>query len=374
MKTAFIYSDKFAGFNYGPSHPLKPYRLKLTYELIKAYGLLSIPNAQYIEAEMADEADLFLFHTQEYIGFLKASNEGGSEYGADQFGLVPGDNPVFRGLYDWSRLVTGASLQAARLVDRGEAEIAFNIAGGLHHAAASRASGFCYINDPVIVIKWLLNQGRKVAYIDIDVHHGDGVQEAFYDTDKVLTISIHETGRQLFPGTGFVDETGKGAGKGYSVNVPMPAYADDDLFLYAFNEVVPPLIDKYKPDIVVSQLGVDTFSTDPLAHLNCTNNGFCAVLGRIREIAPRWVALGGGGYDIANVAKAWTLAWSIMNDVTLPNELPDDFLAHCSEEGFESGKIRDEAYSLTGPAKERMREEVESSIHFIREKVLPGVR
>ena len=374
MKTAFIYSDKFAGFDYGPSHPLKPYRLKLTYELIKAYGLLSIPNAQYIEAEMADEADLFLFHTQEYIGFLKASNEGGSEYGADQFGLGPGDNPVFRGLYDWSRLVTGASLQAARLVDRGEAEIAFNIAGGLHHAAASRASGFCYINDPVIVIKWLLNQGRKVAYIDIDVHHGDGVQEAFYATDKVLTISIHETGRQLFPGTGFVDETGKGAGKGYSVNVPMPAYADDDLFLYAFNEVVPPLIDKYKPDIVVSQLGVDTFRTDPIAHLNCTTNGFCAVLGRIREIAPRWVALGGGGYDIANVAKAWTLAWSIMNDVTLPNELPDDFLAHCSEEGFESGKIRDEAYSLTGPAKERMREEVESSIHFIREKVLPGVR
>jgi len=171
-----------------------------------------------------------------------------------------------------------------------------------------------------------------------------------------------------------VDETGKGAGKGYSVNVPMPAYADDDLFLYAFNEVVPPLIDKYKPDIVVSLLGVDTFSTDPLAHLNCTNNGFFAVIGRIREIAPRWVALGGGGYDIANVAKAWTLAWSIMNDVTLPNELPDDFLAHCSEEGFESGKIRDEAYSLTGPAKERMREEVESSIHFIREKVLPGVR
>ena len=374
MKTAFIYSDKFAGFNYGPSHPLKPYRLKLTYELIKAYGLLSIPNAQYIEAEMADEADLFLFHTQEYIGFLKASNEGGSEYGADQFGLGSGDNPVFRGLYDWSRLVTGASLQAARLVDRGEAEIAFNIAGGLHHAAASRASGFCYINDPVIVIKWLLNQGRKVAYIDIDVHHGDGVQEAFYATDKVLTISIHETGRQLFPGTGFVDETGKGAGKGYSVNVPMPAYADDDLFLYAFNEVVPPLIDKYKPDIVVSQLGVDTFRTDPLAHLNCTTNGFCAVLGKIREIAPRWVALGGGGYDIANVAKAWTLAWSIMNDVTLPNELPDDFLAHCSEEGFESGKIRDEAYSLTGLAKERMREEVESSIHFIREKVLPGVR
>jgi len=182
---------------------------------------------------MADEADLLLFHTQKYIEVLKASNEGSSAHGADQFGLGPGDNPVFRGVYDWSRLVTGASLQAARLVDSGESDIAFNISGGLHHAAASRASGFCYINDPVIVIKWLLKQGRKVAYIDIDAHHGDGVQEAFYDTDKVLTISIHETGRQLFPGTGFVDEMGKSAGKGYSVNVPLPAYADDELFYYA---------------------------------------------------------------------------------------------------------------------------------------------
>ena len=374
MKTAFIYSDKFAGFNYGPSHPLKTYRLKLTYDLIRAYGLLSIPGARYIEAEMADDEDLLLFHEKDYIDILKASNRGVAMPGSHYFGLGPGDNPVFEGLFDWSRLVAGASLKAARLVESGEADIAFNISGGLHHAAASRASGFCYINDPVIAIQWLINQGRRVAYIDIDAHHGDGVQEAFYDTGKVLTISIHETGRQLFPGTGFVDEIGEGPGEGYSVNVPMPAYADDELFLYAFSEIVPPLIDTYKPDIVVSQLGVDSFVTDPLAHLNYTTNGFSAVMMKIKELAPRWVALGGGGYNMANVARAWTLAWAIMNDSHIPDELPDDFLSLYSQEGFESGRLRDKAYSVTGAAKEKMREEVETAVNFLKEKVIPKVR
>ena len=374
MKTAFIYSDKFAGFNYGPSHPLKTYRLKLTYDLIRAYGLLSIPGARYIEAEMADDEDLLLFHEKDYIDILKASNRGVAMPGSHYFGLGPGDNPVFEGLFDWSRLVAGASLKAARLVESGEADIAFNISGGLHHAAASRASGFCYINDPVIAIQWLINQGRRVAYIDIDAHHGDGVQEAFYDTDKVLTISIHETGRQLFPGSGFVDEMGEGTGEGYSVNVPMPAYADDELFLYAFSEIVPPLIDRYKPDIVVSQLGVDSFVTDPLAHLNYTTNGFSAVMMKIKELAPRWVALGGGGYNMANVARAWTLAWAIMTDTHIPDELPDEFLSLCSREGFESGRLRDKAYSVTGAAKEKMREEVETAVNFLKEKVIPKVR
>jgi len=374
MKTAFIYSEKFAGFNYGPSHPLKTYRLKLTYDLIRAYGLLSIPGARYIEAEMADDEDLLLFHEKDYIDILKASNRGVAMPGSHYFGLGPGDNPVFEGLFDWSRLVAGASLKAARLVESGEADIAFNISGGLHHAAASRASGFCYINDPVIAIQWLINQGRRVAYIDIDAHHGDGVQEAFYDTGKVLTISIHETGRQLFPGTGFVDEIGEGPGEGYSVNAPMPAYADDELFLYAFSEIVPPLIDRYKPDIVVSQLGVDSFVTDPLAHLNYTTNGFSTVMMKIKELAPRWVALGGGGYNMANVARAWTLAWAIMNDSHIPDELPDDFLSLYSQEGFESGRLRDKAYSVTGAAKEKMREEVETAVNFLKEKVIPKVR
>ncbi|MEW6162318.1 MAG: acetoin utilization protein AcuC [Nitrospirota bacterium] len=368
-KTAFIYSNEFSKFDYGPTHPFKIFRLKLTYELIKAYGLLSLPGTQYIEARMTEDEELLLFHDREYIEALKAANVGIEVPSAYYYGLGPGDNPIFKGLFDWSKLVTGASLQAASMVEDGEVDIAFNISGGLHHAMASRASGFCYINDIVIAIISLLKRGRRVAYIDIDAHHGDGVQEAFYDTDKVLTISIHETGRMLFPGTGFENEVGKGEGEGYSVNIPMPPFSDDELFLHAFHEVAPPLIKKFNPDIVFIQLGVDSFHSDPLAHLNYTNNGFCEAVKKIKEISPRLVALGGGGYDVANVAKAWTLAWAIMNGVDISDKIPEDFLKEYLQEGFWSRKMRDEIYLEKGVRKEQMREELERVLGFIKEKV-----
>ncbi len=373
MKTAFIYTDDFAKFDYGPSHPLKTVRLKLTYELIQAYGLISRPGVRLVEPAAASDEDLLLYPDADYLAMLKASNDGRALPGAGHFGLGPGDNPVFRGLFEWSALVTGASLKAAEMVAAGEVGIAFNIAGGLHHAMASTASGFCYINDPVIAINSLIRKRRRVAYVDIDAHHGDGVQAAFYDTDKVLTISIHETGRLLFPGTGFETEAGEGEGKGYAVNVPMPAYSDDELFLYAFEGVVPPLIERFRPDIVVAQLGVDSFAGDPLTHLNYTNNGFCEAVKRIKAISPGLVALGGGGYDIANVAKAWTLAWAIMNGVRLPDEIPSGFLENYRDEGFMSGKIRDEVHIEKGAAKEKMRKEVERVVSFIRKEIIPTI-
>ena len=368
-KTVFLYTDEFLKFDYGPTHPFKISRLKLTYELIKAYGLLSLPNTCSIEAREADDEEILLFHNREYIEILKAANVGIEVPNAYYYGLGPGDNPTFKGLFDWSKLVTGASLQAASLVDSGVVDISFSISGGLHHAMASRASGFCYINDIVIAIMSLLKKGRRIAYIDIDAHHGDGVQEAFYSTDKVLTISIHETGEMLFPGTGFEYETGSGKGEGYSVNIPMPPSSDDELFIYAFNEIVPSLIKRFGPDIVVTQLGVDSFHSDPLAHLNYTNNGYCEVIKKIKEISPKWVALGGGGYDIANVAKAWTLAWAIMNEVEIPDKIPKEFIKKYSQEGFWSRKIRDDIYTEKGIKKEQMREEVNRVIHFIKEKV-----
>jgi acetoin utilization protein AcuC len=371
MKTAFIYSDDFAKYDYGPGHPLKPFRLKLTYELAKAYGLLSLPDVRVVEARPAEEDDLLLYHTRDYIEVLKAANGGLEIPGEERYGLGFGDNPIFKGVFEWSGLVTGASLQAAELVDSGEVPIAFNISGGLHHALASRASGFCYINDPVIVISSLLKKGRRVAYIDIDAHHGDGVQEAFYRTDKALTISLHESGRYLFPGTGFEGETGEGEGRGHSVNIPMPPSSDDELFVYAFNEVVPPLIERFRPDIVVGQLGVDSFRTDPLTHLNYTTNGFCEVVRKMKELSPRWIALGGGGYEITNVARAWTLAWAIMNNVDLPGELPESFLEQYPLEGFRSRKLRDEEYREKGARKEMMRDEAGRVVARIREKVFP---
>jgi acetoin utilization protein AcuC len=366
MKTAFIYSDQFARFDYGSSHPLKPFRLKLTYELIRACGLLDAQDPRLILPRPARDEDLLTYHSREYLEILEIANQGRHLPGTEVFGLGPGDNPVFPGVLDWSKLVAGASLTAADLVDSGEVSIAFNIAGGLHHAHASQASGFCYINDPVLAIRSLVARGRRVAYIDIDAHHADGVQEAFYFSDRVLTISLHETGNALFPGSGFEYEIGEDAGRGYSVNVPLPPETDDDLFIHAFAEVVPPLIDSFKPDIVVSQLGVDTFRNDPLAHLNITTNGFCRVVTMIQAIAPKWVALGGGGYDIANVARAWTLAWAIMTEVDPPQEIPETFLQRYPGAGFSGTQLTDDPFIIGGKRKEEMRNEVDGVIEYIK--------
>ena len=370
MKTAFIYSDQFARFDYGSSHPLKPIRLKFTYELIKACRLIAIPDPRLIEPHPATDEDLLTYHTREYIDFLHQVNSGHHSGGGNAFGLGPGDNPIFRGVLDWSKLAAGASLKAADLVDSGETAIAFNIAGGLHHAHASRASGFCYINDPVLAIQSLIARGRRVAYIDIDAHHADGVQEAFYNSDKVLTVSLHETGKALFPGSGFEHEIGEGTGRGYSVNIPLSPETDDELFVRAFTGIVPWLIDSFKPDIVVSQLGVDTFHSDPLAHLNITTNGFCQIVKMIKSLTPKWVALGGGGYDLANVARAWTLAWAIMNDVDAPVEIPEVFLQQYPAAGFTGRHLRDEPFVLEGRKKEEMRKEVDRVIGEIKENLL----
>lgn len=370
-KTAFIYSDNFSKFEYGSTHPLKTFRLKLTFDLINAYGLLSLPDTILIQAEPATEEDLLMFHAKGYIELLKILNNGRPKPIAELFGIGPGDNPIFEGMYDWSRLVAGASLQAASLVATGVVDIAFNIAGGLHHAMPTHASGFCYVNDPVIAIMSLIKKGFRVAYIDIDAHHGDGVQNAFYETNKVLTVSIHETGNLLFPHTGYEKEIGEGEGKGYTVNIPLPPGAGDDLFLRAFDEIIPPIIQGYQPDIVVSQLGVDSFYNDLLAHLNYTIKGFCEAVKKIKSFSKKWIALGGGGYNMANVARAWTLAWAIMNDAEIPDEIPQDYLERYSKYGFQNNKLRDGFMKEDIRNKENMIEEVERVITYIKKHVFP---
>ncbi len=370
-KTAFIYREDMASFDYGTTHPLKTYRLKLTRDLIESLGLLDLPQGREVEGREATDDEIALFHPADYIEMLKAVNGGTMAAGCEHYGLGPGDNPVFKGVWDWSRLVAGASVQAAELVDEKEVDIAFNISGGLHHAFPSRASGFCYVNDAAVAIHWLLRRGRRVAYVDIDAHHGDGVQEAFYGTNKVLTISIHETGRSLFPGTGFAEETGTGAGSGYAVNVPVPPYADDDVYVRAFRETVPHLLQRFKPDIVVTQLGADTFQADPLTHLNLTTNGFEEILRMMKELVPRWVALGGGGYDVGNVARAWTIAWAVMNGVDLPDEMPASFLAGPGREaGFRGSGVRDPRVVELGKGKELMMQDLDRVLRFLREHTL----
>ncbi|MBI5888633.1 MAG: acetoin utilization protein AcuC [Deltaproteobacteria bacterium] len=372
MKTAFIYSGNFGSYAYSAGHPMRPVRLKLTFELIKALGLDALPSSNIIEARQASRKELLLFHTLEYIKALKEANTGIIPIDGPSHGLGLGDNPVFKGVYDWSCLSAGASLQAAEAVATDEADIAFNVAGGLHHAMPSRASGFCYINDAAIAIKYLAGLGKRVAYVDIDAHHGDGVEYAFYDSDKVLTISIHENGNWLFPGTGFATDIGAGKGRGYSVNLPLPPETGDAVFTNAFNRIVPPFIEAFKPDILVTQLGVDTFDTDPITHLSLTTNGFERMVRSFKSFNIPWVALGGGGYDLSNVARAWTLAWTIMNDMEPPETIPDDFLQKNSDI-FRSKFLRDEPIKPL-PFKQETLALIQNDIDYLLKEVLPMIK
>jgi acetoin utilization protein AcuC len=220
--------------------------------------------------------------------------------------------------------------------------VAFNIAGGLHHAMPNKASGFCYLNDPVIAINFLLRHFEKIAYVDIDAHHGDGVQLAFYRTNRVLTISTHEDGRFLFPGTGFVDEIGEGEGKGFSVNIPFLPFAGDDAFIYALSEVVMPLLEAYNPDVIVTQLGADTIRDDPITHWQLTTHGFCKAVELFKALGKPWVALGGGGYNVGNVCRAWTLAWAIMSNAEITEPIPKKWEAVASKYGVRLTSLHDE--------------------------------
>jgi len=345
-KATLIYSPKFATYSMGESHPLRPERLDLTFELMQAYGMFDSPRINWQEPRVAPEQLLLKVHAKEYIDITRALGEGKQCRGArpsapTRYGLDTPDNPIFPGMYEASALCVGGSVLAADLVMDGKSGAAFNIGGGLHHAHRERAAGFCVFNDPAIAIAYLLERSggdARVAYIDIDAHHGDGVQEAFYDSNRVLTISVHETGRYLFPGTGSVEETGIKDGVGYSVNVPLAPYTDDETYLWAFGEVAPPLIGAFQPDFLVTQLGADTHWRDPLTHLALTTAGYEGVVRAIKALGGKWVACGGGGYDLQVVPRAWTLAFAVMADLDLPDEIPAPLAARYSDT---AGRLRD---------------------------------
>ncbi|MBI2159076.1 MAG: acetoin utilization protein AcuC [Candidatus Rokubacteria bacterium] len=371
MKTALIHSDAYTRFDYGPEHPLRMERLGLTWRLMEAYGLTQLPDATVLGPEPATERAIALYHAEPYLDVLKAANGGEVPKHAERYGLGPGDNPVFPGLWDAARLCAGGSLLAAELVASRKAARAFHFAGGLHHALPARASGFCYVNDAVLAILYLKSRGLRVLYVDIDAHHGDGVQHAFYSDPTVMTISTHERGDYLFPGTGFVEEVGEGDGAGYSVNLPLEPYTDSAIYLPAFERVVPPLIGAFRPDVVVAQLGIDSHRTDPLTHLGLDVQGFARAVARIAELAPRLLCLGGGGYDLQNVARAWTAAWAILNGVELPAELPASFAEEARRYQFEARTLWDPPEPLPEHRRLRAEEYVQRQVAAIRRLIFP---
>jgi acetoin utilization protein AcuC len=315
------WDERLASYDFGPQHPLAPIRVKLTMELAQALGVLSRDGVTVAPAGPATDAELQLIHDAKYIDVVKkagamAADGGGPELEVATLlarGLGTEDDPVFAGMHEAAALVTGATLSAARAVLSGAARHGASIAGGLHHAMRGNASGFCIYNDPAIAIAWLLEQGiERIAYVDLDVHHGDGVQVAFWDDPQVLTISLHQHPATLFPGTGRPTETGGPAAEGSAVNVALPPGTKDAGWLRALETVVPPLLRQFRPQILVSQHGCDTHWSDPLANLQITIDAQRAAHAAVHQLAHeltdgRWLLTGGGGYQLVQVVpRTWT--------------------------------------------------------------------
>lgn len=338
-------------YDFGPFHPMNQLRIKLTYELMKAMGIFEKEGVLLSEPEAATQGQIELIHGNDYVEMVKNVSDGKSKHGAFLYGLGSGDNPIFEDMYYASAVHTGATIHASDLVLQGKVNHAFSPAGGLHHAYRSRASGFCIFNDPAIAIKRLLvdREVKKAAYVDIDAHHGDGVQALFYGSPDVLTISLHESGRYLFPGTGFEGEIGEGDGKGFAVNVPLPTYTRDSSYIFAFKEIVPPLLKSFKPDLILTQLGADAHHSDPLTHLMMTTRTYEEIGEIVHNLAHeicggKWVGVGGGGYDPAVVPRIWTVIFGKMAGIELPDELPRSWISLCKEITGEipSRKLHDE--------------------------------
>ena len=327
-----LHSEEIEGYRYPPGCPFKTQRATLARRMMERLGLVSGEGVAEVAPVTASGEDLEKVHTRRYLEVLE--HAAGGRQGIEEFemGLGTPDCPVFRDMYVYPALATGGTVTGARLILAGEARVAFNPSGGYHHAFPQRAAGFCYINDSALGCYVLAEAGKRVLYLDVDAHHGDGVEAAFYRRCDVMTISFHESGKSLFPGTGWEDETGIGEGKGYAVNVPFPMGVYDEAYLRAFGEIVPPLIEGFDPDVIVMELGMDGLAGDPLTHMSLTNAAYAAVLRRVMRFRKPLLAVGGGGYNPENTARAWTLLWAIMSgqerrDDTRLAELCDGALA-----------------------------------------------
>lgn len=378
---ALIYSQSYQKYSFSPQHPLKPERLLLTAELIRAYGLFK-QGVCLVEPRLASDDELKLIHDHGYIEAVKRlSDPAAGVTAATQWGLGPGDNPIFAGMHEAAATMVGGALVGAEKVMKGELDHVFHIGGGLHHALKAKASGFCIYNDPAIAIAYLKRHYQvRVLYIDIDAHHGDGVQYAFEDDPDVLTISFHESGMFLFPGTGFTQDIGRNGGRGYAVNLPLAPYSADDIYLEAFDEIVVPLARTYKPDIILTQNGCDAHWSDPLSHLSLTLAGYKALFKRQHQLVHeltggRWLSLGGGGYQAyTTVPRAWTIMMAVMADKDLDDRLPEEWRRLCAR--FEAGAVpeflvKDEPPLTSGSEYDKARAAARKAVKEIKETVFP---
>ena len=336
-RTGFVGRDALGAYNLGDEHPLSPTTRALAVDLIRAYGMLDRPDVVEIDPAPATDAQIEAVHAPAYVAAVRrysAEPELAAAWEAANWGLAAGgDTPAFAGMHEAATEICGASITSALAVWNGEVEQVFCPGGGLHHAFANRAAGFCIYNDPAVAIRALLDAGaERVAYVDVDVHHGDGTQWIFYDDPRVLTCSVHESGKFLFPGTGGLEERGTGDGMGYAINIPLPAMAGEAPYLRAVDEVIAPAVRAFRPDVLVTQNGVDPHHADPLAHLQVTMSAFPRLWRSLHDLAfdaagGKWVALGGGGYNPDVLPRAWSMLFAELVGADLANDLPGEWLA-----------------------------------------------
>lgn len=363
-KLAFVYSKALEEGGYPSFCPFNTSRAGKTRATIASMGLLSGPNIREIPPEPLTREELESFHTKKYLDALASVTIDNMNHEHLALGLGTPDCPVFPGMYDYACLAAGGSTTAAKLISSGEADIAFNPSGGFHHAGPDFAAGFCYINDIVLACLELRKTFSKVLFLDVDVHHCDGVQNAFYSRDDIMTISLHENGKTLFPGTGFVNESGEGKGAGYTVNIPLPVGTYDDIYLHAFNEAAMPRAKDFNPDVIVLELGMDALMGDPLAHLHLTNNVYAEVVGVVTGMNKPLLVTGGGGYNVENTVRGWALAWTIMCDYR-----QDDMSIGMGGVMLENtdwiGGLRDRALLSNAGLRETIDAEIEEIIRII---------
>ena len=334
-RIAYIYSDDFNRYDLGLSHPMNQKRIKISHRLFQDLGIFDKSSTNVFSVTIkkpASEKDLQSVHTEEYIHEVKRLPKV-ADFNP-KMGLGTGDCPVFDGMYDISALVVGSALFGVDLIMNHDYSAAFIPMGGLHHAFPSRASGFCYFNDLAIAIKKLLTLGLRVAYIDTDLHHGDGIQAIFNHEPNVLTFDMHESGQFIFPGTGYPDDFGEGSAQGTKINFPLYMYTYDELYMKIFKRYLPLVINQYKPDILVWQAGLDGHYRDPMGHLMLSSHTYKEIATIIHQLADhtstRKMLIGaGGGYNPTSTARGWAIELATVADYNLPTKCPDSWLEYC---------------------------------------------
>ncbi len=369
----FVYGPKLDAFPYPESCPFKTCRAGEVYKMLDSMGLLTAKDRSVVTPHQASLEELSKYHTESYLEAMCRAGAGEYETEMLAMNLGTGDCPVFEGMYEYAAWAAGATLTGARQILEGKAKVAFNPSGGYHHAFPDMAGGFCYVNDVVLGCMELADAEKKVLFLDIDVHHCDGVQSAFCDRADVMTISLHQDGRTLFPGTGFVDEIGSGDGKGYCVNLPLPQGMYDDIYLKVFRSVVLPLIHAYGPDVIVLEAGADTLQGDPLAGFSLTNNVFADVINNLLMFGKPILATGGGGYNVENTVRAWALMWTALCGEQSAHDMTAGMGGVMLEttEWANGQGLRDRVLIPSAQQKETVDPVVESVIEKVKQLVFP---